>query len=44
MPFFENSQNADARRATINDVGHDQLNIGQIINNTNNSGAIQRDH
>jgi hypothetical protein len=41
MPMFQNSQNTDARGGTFSDVAGDQVNIGQVINSTNNPGAIQ---
>jgi len=46
MPILENAQNTDARWATFNHVGGDQVNIGQITNNydTTNAGAMQCYH
>lgn len=46
MPMFQNSHNADARGGTFNDVARDQIhgdqvNIGQVVNNANSTGATQ---
>ena len=43
MSMFQNTENVDARGATFNNVGRDQIIADQLIINPNSLGAIQ-DH
>ena len=43
MSMFHNTEYMDARGATFNNVGRDQINADQVIINPNSLGALQ-DH
>ena len=41
MSTFKNTEYVDARGATFNNVGRDQINADQVIINPNSVGAMQ---